>query len=352
MCNKVILPLILSAGAAGCTNVHSKTELPLPNILWVSVEDITTLLGCYGDANASTPNLDAFAKRSVLFSNAFATAPSCAPSRSTIITGRNSVTLGTQRLRSEIAIPEEIKPFPKYLREAGYFVTNNSKEDYNFKDTTIWHDSSSKAHWRMRNEGQPFFSVFNLGQTHQSGIFGSDSVYSAKIKGFCRTLPSCNPDSVIVPPYYPDTPELRKHWARYYTNVSIIDYQFGEILKELEEDSLTENTIVVFFADHGTGVPRGKRSLYDSGLKVPLIVHVPDKYQKKYGMKPGTIDDRMVTFIDFAPTMLDIAGMEHSFRMAWKAIHTRRQGQPASIHLYGISDRLDEAFEVARHTYT
>jgi arylsulfatase A-like enzyme len=346
MKKQIILPLILTVGAAGCT-MQSKTELPLPNVLWVSVEDITTLLGCYGDANASTPNLDAFAKRSVLFSNAFATAPSCAPSRSTIITGINSVTLGTQRLRSEISIPAEIKPYPKFLKEAGYFVTNNSKEDYNFRDTTIWNLSSGKAHWRMRNENQPFFSIFNLGQTHQSGIFGSDSVYAAKIKRFLPYIKTCNPDSVVVPPYYPNTPELRKHWARYYTNVSIIDYQFGEILKELETDSLTENTIVVFFSDHGTGVPRGKRSLYDSGLKIPLIVHVPDKYQKKYGMKPGTTDDRMVTFIDFAPTMLDIAGVEIPSGWLGKPFIP---GNPENLHQYtfGISDRLDEAFEVAR----
>jgi uncharacterized sulfatase len=347
MYNKIIITLMALAGAAGCAKTQSEREMPLPNILWVSVEDITTLLGCYGDANATTPNLDDFAKKSVVFSNAFATAPSCAPSRSTIITGVNSVTLGTQRLRSEISIPSEIIPFPKYLREAGYFVTNNVKEDYNFKDSTIWHHSSREAHWRLRTDNQPFFSVFNLGQTHQSGIFGSDSVYAAKIKRFLPYITVCNPDSVALPPYYPDTPELRKHWARYYTNVSIVDHVFGEILKELEEDSLTENTIVVFFSDHGTGVPRGKRSLYDSGLKIPLIVHVPDKYQKRYGMKPGTIDDRMVTFIDFAPTMVEIAGME--IPSGWRG-KPFIPGDPKEQHeyIYGISDRLDEAYEVAR----
>lgn len=347
MKNTLYLPLLLTVTVTACTQTKNVSEAQPPNILWVSSEDITTLLGCYGDTNASTPHLDAFAKRSVLFSNAFATAPCCAPSRSTIVTGINAITLGTQRLRSEISIPDDIKAFPKYLKEAGYYVSNNSKEDYNFRDSTIWDMSSGKAHWRLRDEGQAFFSVFNLGPTHQSQIFGSDSAYAAKIKRFLPYIQTCSPETLILPPYYPNTPEIRKLWARYYTNVSILDYQFSQIIKELEDDNLAENTIVVFFADHGTGVPRGKRSLYDSGMKIPLLAHVPQKYAGKYGMMPGTVDSRMVTFIDFAPSMLQIAGLDIPATWQGKAfIPGDKNNQHA--YVFGASDRIDENFDVAR----
>jgi N-sulfoglucosamine sulfohydrolase len=348
MKSTVILPVLFSIGLAGCTN---DPDLPPPNILWVSCEDITTLLACYGDPNASTPHLDAFAKQSVLFSNAFATAPACAPSRSGIITGVNAVKMGTQRLRSEITIPGHIVPFPKFLREAGYYASNNSKEDYNFTDNTIWDNSSSSAHWRLREGDQSFFSVFNIQKTHQSQIFGSDSVYDARIKRYLPHINPANPETLVLPPYYPDTPEIRKLWARYYTNVSIVDYEFSLIISELEADGLADSTIVIFFSDHGTGVPRGKRSLYDSGMKIPLLVRVPEAYAKQYGMYPATIDERMINFIDFAPTMLAIAGIKAPSAWHGKAfIPVNKKDQHE--YVFGTSDRVDEGFEVARSIRT
>lgn len=349
--NNIIVPLLLSVGVSACNiNKSGKGDLH-PNILWISCEDITTMLECYGDQNASTPNLDAFANRSVRFSNAFATAPVSSPSRSCIITGQYATSLGSQHLRSWVRIPDYIKPFPKYLREKGYYVSNNYKEDYNFTDTTIWNNSSYNAHWRNRDKGQPFFSVFNLEMTHQSSIFGSDSVYEDRIHKYLPFIKRCSPDSLILPPYYPGSPVIRKLWARYYTNVSIVDYLFGQIIKELDDDGLADNTIVFFFADHGTGMPRSKRALYDSGLKIPLIVHVPGKLSAKFNMQAGEVVDRMVSFIDFAPTILELAGID---------IPTDLTGTPfispnplkENPLVFGASDRVDEAYELSRSVHT
>ncbi|WP_373512763.1 sulfatase-like hydrolase/transferase, partial [Persicitalea sp.] len=338
------LPLLLAG-------IPPEATLPPPNILWVTVEDISPMLGVYGDPNATTPHLDAFSKRSVRFTNAFATAPVCSPSRSCIITGYHGSSLGTQHLRSEASIPETIRPFPKYLREAGYFTSNNVKEDYNFIDNTIWDNSSRQAHWRQREEGKSFFSVFNLMLTHQSGIFGDDAQYEQRIKAFLPFITRTSPEAIQLPPYYPDTPEIRKLWARYYTNVSIVDYQFSQFLQELEEDGLSDNTIVFFYSDHGTGMPRHKRSLYDSGMKIPFMVHIPEKYAGKYPFKPGTLNNDFVTFLDLAPTVLDIAGIKLPAGYAGKPIFDSGEIKSRE-YIYGASDRVDEGFEMARSIRT
>lgn len=341
-----ILVIGLQLFVTACTSTEEKNSKP--NILWISCEDITTMLGCYGDPNANTPNLDAFATKGVIYSNAYATAPVCSPARSCIITGNYAATLGTQHLRSQTTIPEFIVPFPKHLQEAGYFTTNNSKEDYNFNDEAIWNESDNTAHWRNRNnEDQPFFSVFNLGLTHQSGIFGDDSVYEGRIAEFTRFINRTDPNSLILPLYYPNSPEIRKLWARYYTNVSIVDYQFSKIIEELEEDGLSDNTIVFFFSDHGTGMPRSKRALYDSGLKIPFLVYVPEKWQKQLNFKPGSVNDQMVSFVDFAPTILDLAKIKQREYLQGKSFLPVIEGRE-KLFVYGTSDRVDEAYEVAR----
>ncbi|MFW5831427.1 MAG: sulfatase-like hydrolase/transferase [Prolixibacteraceae bacterium] len=340
-----LLFLIILIISYGCRQF---SEPEKPNILWITAEDITTMLGSYGDPNARTPNLDAFTEKSIKFTNAYATAPVCMPSRSAIITGVHATSLGTQHLRSDVDIPDFIPRFPKLLRGAGYFVTNNDKEDYGFTDTTIWHHSSKKAHWRLReNEDQPFFSVFNLGITHQSGIFGNDSVYNERISEYTDKIDPIDPENIIMPPYFPDSPEIRKLMARYYTNVGIMDFQFQQILNQLNEDGLTENTIVFFYADHGTGLPRAKRALYDSGLKVPLIVHVPEKYASALNMFSGTENHNMVSFIDFAPTVLELAGIEKPDEMQGR-IFISTLDFDENAFVYGASDRVDEAYEMAR----
>lgn len=330
----------------GC-NEQTKQALPPPNILWITAEDITTMLGCYGDENASTPNLDQFAQQSVLYENAYATAPVCSPSRSCLISGLNANTLGSQHLRSEVEVPAFVKGYPHHLQKAGYYTSNNDKEDYNFKKPISWNESSPKAHWRNRSPGQPFFSVFNLELSHQSSIFGSDSVYQKRIEAYLPFIEQTNPDAINILPYYPDTQEIRRLWARYYTNVSIIDYQFSQILAQLKEDGLEDSTIVFFYADHGTGMPRAKRAAYDSGLKIPLLIRMPKKYAEMYKLSPGSRSDQMVSFINFAPTVLKLAGANIPSHYQGKPFLSK-DGIAAKDYAFAASDRVDEAFELTR----
>ncbi|HYW95674.1 MAG TPA: sulfatase-like hydrolase/transferase, partial [Bacteroidales bacterium] len=330
-------------GMQGCVQKQPEN----PNILWITCEDITPMLSIYGDKTAQTPYLDSLARKGAMYMNAFANAPVCSPSRSTLITGVYSTTLGSQHLRSDVKIPEKIKTYPFYLSQAGYFCTNNDKEDYNFTDSTIWNESSKKATWHDRAEGQPFFSIINLEITHQSKIFGSDSVYHERIKDYLPYITPTSPDAVVPPPYYPDSPEVRKLWARYYTNVSIMDYQTGQILKQLRDEHLDDNTIVFFYSDHGTGMPRSKRAVYDSGLQVPMIIYVPEKYRKALHFKPGTKEERLVSFLDLGPTVLSIVGIEKPGYMQGQAFMGKYE-QPPQKYVYGTSDRVDEAFETSR----
>ncbi len=318
-----------------------------PNILWITCEDLNAYLGSYGDSQAITPNLDRLASEGVKFTQAFATAPVCSPARSALITGIYATSMGTQHLRSEVEIPDEVKTLPHYLREAGYYCSNNSKEDYNFQDSSIWDESSKKAHWRNRPEEKPFFSVFNIGTTHQSQIFGSDAEFHEKYGHQLSKEERHDPDDMVIPPYFFDTPVTRKMWARYYDLVTIMDRQVQEILDQLQEDGLVENTIVFFFSDHGTGMPRGKRALYDSGLKIPFLVKAPSAYQEVLGLTPGTQNDRLVSFVDFAPTVLSIIGQKAPDQMQGEAFLGEHQ-QPASKYVFATSDRVDEAFELSR----
>ncbi len=305
------------------------------------------MLGAYGHPLAQTPRIDRLAEEGIRFTQAFATAAVCAPARSCLITGVYATSLGTQHLRSDVPIPDAIRPFPKYLREAGYYCTNNEKEDYSFVDSTIWDESSASAHWRKRPEGRPFFSVFNLETTHQSRIFGSDEDFAERFGERLEAIARQNPAEVAPPPYYPDSPTIRKMLARYLDLVSMMDRQVGEILDQLKADGLAANTIVFFYADHGTGLPRGKRALYDTGIRVPLIVRVPAAYRHLFGLPPGSVTDRLVSFVDFAPTVLRLAGLEVPAFMQGQAF-MGAEPDPAREYVFAHADRVDEAFEVTR----
>jgi arylsulfatase A-like enzyme len=304
-------------------------------------------LGCYGDPLATTPNLNRLAGRSIRYTNAFATAPVCSPSRSCLITGVYATSLGTQHLRSEIAVPRQIEPFPKLLRTAGYYCSNNFKEDYNFKDPTIWDDSSPTAHWRGRAAGQPFFSVFNITTTHQGQINGSDEDWEARHGPRLKPEERHDPKKMILPPYYPDTPMVRKIWARCYDLITIMDKQVGEILEQLETDAVAESTIVFFFSDHGMGLPRFKRTLYDSGLHVPLLVRVPSRHQGLAPFTPGGRADQLVSFVDFAPTVLSLAGASVPSYMQGRPF-LGKAAAPSREYIVGAAGRVDEAYEMSR----
>ncbi len=319
-----------------------------PNILWISTEDISPDLRCYGDEYSISPNVDRLAAQGVRYTNAFATAPVCAPSRSAIITGMYPTTIGSMHMRSKAVPPAGVKAFTEYLRTAGYYTTNNSKTDYNFEappsnrpPDTVWDECSGKAHWRNRaDKSQPFFSVFNFVVSHESQVRVSDDVYK---KNTARLKPEefHDPAKAKLPPYYPDTPIVRKDWARYYDNITATDYLVADILKQLEEDGLTENTIVFFWGDHGRGLPRGKRFLYDSGLRVPLIVRWPGQ------IKAGTTNDELVSLFDLGPTALSLAGIPIPAHMQAQAILGDQKKSPREF-AFAHRDRMDETYDMMR----
>lgn len=309
-----------------------------PNILWITSEDNGPHLGAYGDSFATTPNLDALAMRGTLYLNAWANAPVCAPARTTIISGVYPTATGAEHMRSMVALPPGMLMFPARLREAGYYCTNNSKEDYNLQKTgEVWDESSSRAHWKNRKPGQPFFAVFNITTTHESQI---------------RRRPhdlKHDPKKVPVPAYHPDTPEVREDWAQYYDKMTEMDAQAGKLLDEIQRAGLAEETIIFYYGDHGPGMPRSKRWPYNSGLRVPLIVFVPEKFSSlrsdEYGA--GAQVERLVGFVDFAPTVLSLAGIKPPSYM---------HGQPflgkyntgASEYLHGFRGRMDERYDLVR----
>lgn len=309
-----------------------------PNILWISAEDISPHLGCYGDANAITPHLDKLATEGMRYTHAFTTAGVCAPCRSGIITGMYQTTLGTHHMRCKAVLPEHIKPFPMYLREAGYYCTNNSKTDYQFRHPKeTWDFSGRKGHWRNRKKGQPFFAVFNFTGCHESGI-ASEAKYKSVTAGL---KPSQRQDAkkLILPPYYPDTPIVREDWKRNYELITAMDAWAGNLIAQLKADGLYENTIIFFWSDHGVGLPRAKRWLYDSGTRVPLIVRMP----KSAGLKAG-VNNRLVSSIDFGPTVLNLAGLEIPKYMQGRSFIG---GTPRKF-VFGARDRMDERYDIIR----
>ena len=339
--------LALTGCRRGSRIAKPKTSLEKPNILWITCEDVSPRLGCYGDELAVTPHLDKLAGQGVRYTKAFATAPVCAPSRSCLITGVYATSLGTQHLRSEVKLPEKIKCFPEYLRAAGYYCSNNYKKDYNFIDVNVWDESSHEAHWRKRRPGQPFFSVFNFVSTHQGQINGTDEQFETNYGSKLEDEERHDPAEILLPPYYPDTLFVRKIWARYYDLITFMDKQVGDLLGQLEADGLADNTIVFFYADHGLGIPRFKRTLYDSGLHVPLIVRFPGQYQHFSPGRPGDTIDGLVSFVDFAPTVLSLADLPVPAYMQGRAFLGSQSKSPRK-YLFGASSRVDEAYEFSR----
>jgi len=326
------------AAAIGGAAFSFGAQAPRPNILWITCEDTGPQLGCYGDRYADTPNLDKLASRGVRYDYAWSTAPVCAPARTAIISGMYPNSTGSEHMRSMIPMPPGMRMYPQYLREAGYYASNNVKEDYNLdKPGQVWDDSSNKAHWRNRGKGQPFFSIFNFTTTHES-----------QVRRRPHTLVH-DPARARVPAYYPDAPEVRHDLAQYYDNITTMDRQAAQVLHELEQDGLAEDTIVFFYGDHGPGLPRSKRWPYNSGLQVPLLAYLPEKYRHLAApdYKPGGASARLVSFVDLAPTVLSLAGIEPPRYMQGRAFHGPYRA-PEPAYLYGLRGRMDERYDLVR----
>ncbi|MEC5127512.1 sulfatase-like hydrolase/transferase [Verrucomicrobiales bacterium BCK34] len=318
-----------------------------PNILWLSCEDISAHLGCYGDPYAKTPNLDTLAAEGTRFTNVFTSAGVCAPCRSGIITGMYQNSIGTHHMRCDATLPDWLKPFPLYLRDAGYYCTNNSKTDYQFskpKGGEIWDNSSGKAHWNNRKAGQPFFAVFNFTGCHESGI-ENESKYRSVTKNLTPDQRQDPNAFENIPPYYPDTPVVREDWKRNYELITAMDAWAGERIQEVKDAGEWENTIVIYWSDHGVGLPRAKRWLYDSGTHVPYIAHVPEKFQDLVDFKPGTVDDRLINSVDFGATVLDLAGLPIPDYMHGRS-HAKNDTPREFV--YGARDRMDERYDIIR----
>jgi arylsulfatase A-like enzyme len=294
-----------------------------------------------------TPNIDRLAREGVRYTQAFCTAGVCAPSRNAIITGMYQTSTGGHNMRTmfntfpektglpkeySIVPPPDVKAFPEYLRAAGYYCTNNDKTDYQFEPpSTVWDESGKKAHWRNRKPGQPFFAVFNSVITHESQVW-------ARAGNPLRVSPA----RVKLPPYYPDTETVRTDVARFYSNVSEMDDEVGQVLKQLEEDGLLDKTIVVFWSDHGDGLPFYKREIYKRGLHVPLIVRFPDKRQA------GTTDNQLISMIDLAPTVLSLANIPTPRQMQGQAFLGKHTAKQPRQYVFAARDRLDSEYDRVR----
>ena len=331
-----------------------------PNILWITVEDISPTLSMYGDSTASTPNLDELASESLIFTEAFTTVGVCSPSRSSLITGMYPVSIGTHQMRTgkdvfgwgsrdyrgisnaidvngdsiplhSVVTPPEVKCFTEYLRADGYYCTNNSKTDYQFAaPVTAWDQNSNNAHWRNREKNQPFFSVFNFDVTHESKMW------------LHRDKPlTVKPSLVPLPPYFPDTETVRNDVARNYSNIELLDKMVGNLIQELKADGLFDNTYIFFFSDHGGPLPRGKRSHYESGLKVPMIVRTPSQKKIRY------VDEK-ISFVDLAPTMLSLSGLDIPDHFQGRAFMGEKKSRVLRDYIFGSGDRFDETYDRVR----
>lgn len=319
-----------------------------PNILWISTHDINPHLGCYagvwpGAEVARTPHLDRLAAEGLRFDQAFATTPVCAPSRSAIMTGCFPTSIGTHNMRSKAVPPPEVRLLSEYLRMAGYYTTNNAFTDFQVEvPATAYDDCSPTAHWRNRPEGAPFFAAFHGMATHESQLYLDDADFAERTAAL-RDEDRHDPATVPVPPYHLDSEPFRTAWARYHDLITVMDSWVGDILQQLEDDGLADDTIVVFWSDHGAGFPRAKRWATEAGLRVPLIIRWPGR------ISAGRSRDDVVHVADLAPTMLALAGVDIPAHMQMRPVLTAdgddlEQGD----YVFGGRDRMDEQRDSSR----
>lgn len=342
----VFCPLFLSIGSFAQEK---------PNILWVTIEDTSPhFIGCYGNKDARTPNIDQLAKKGIKFSAAFSTNSVCSPSRTTIITGVRTYAAGTGNHRSSVAIPDFMHGFPYYMRQAGYYTSNNSKTDYNLINrktytADAWNESSDQAGWWKRKPGQPFFAVFNYNDSHQSRTMTFP--YSEYEKLILNELPVADrigDNEFEMPPFYRDTPEMRKQLARVYNSLKYTDNKIGTLLGRLEKDGLSDSTIVFFYGDHGEGIPRGKTNGINLGYRVPFVIYFPPMYAhlSPWG-KAGVVTDELIDFEDLGPTMISLAGGKVPDYMKGRVLIGANRSKTTD-HIILTSDRSDEAPEMVR----
>lgn len=326
-----------------------------PNILWVTIEDTSPeFIGSYGNRNAKTPVMDRLAAEGYRFTNAFSTGSVCSPSRTALITAVKTYEAGTGHHRSKVPLPSFVKGFPYYLRQAGYFTANNKKTDYNIAGEKnfigeAWNECDAAADWSHRRPGQPFFAVFNFEDSHQSRTMTLPYArYQKQVLDQLEPAIRTPDEGFDVPPFYRDSPAMRKQLARVYNSITLTDQKIGRLLQRLENEGLRENTIIWFFADHGEGIPRGKTNSIDLSYRVPLVVWFPPKYRhlSPWG-QPGSTVQELVDFQDFGPSILSLAGAEIPGQMKGRAFLGKARKTPPP-YCFLSSDRSDNSTDLAR----
>ena len=324
-----------------CINFNSQVKT---NILWLVCEDQSLFFSTYYDSIAQTPNIDDLSSNGIVYENFFAVSPVCSPSRSSIATGMYPTTIGTQNMRAYkknkgsintktnlpiySTVPKrKVQFFTENLRKMGYYCSNNYKEDYNMEMSPLaWDESNKNAHWRNRKENQPFFSVFNFNVTHESRIWSNHKKHSSN-----------EINKVNLPPFFPNNNTIKNDFVTNYKNIEKLDKQLGEIINQLKEDGLYENTVIFFFSDHGGPFPRYKRSIYDSGLKCPLII-------KWTEARNELRNDQMISFIDLAPTILELTKNETNYEMEGVSFYNQNNRD----YIFAATDRFDEYVDKRR----
>lgn len=334
--------LTLTCLAASINSHAQQPQVQKPNILWIVSEDNNAyFMGCYGNKFSTTPNIDKLATQGFLYSRAYCPHAVCAPSRNCILTGAYANSNGNENMRSRYPMSAEVHTNPEYLRKAGYYCTNNAKTDYNtsaFEYDAIWDESSKKAHYKNRPKGQPFFAVFNIELSHESQ--NHKSIPNNELRH--------DPAKVFLPPYAPDIPEMRHDWAQYFDKIENMDKQVGVFLKELDESGEAGNTIVMYYGDNGGILPRSKRFIYETGTWIPFIVRIPEKYKYLYPAgKPGQKVDRIINFVDFAPTLLSLTGTPVPAYMQGHAFLGDQKTKDPE-YAFMSRQRMDERYDLVR----
>lgn len=334
----LLLAALLLGQTAASNAAEAQRPAARPNILWITSEDNSPYLGCFGDPLAHTPNLDRLAAEGLRYRNAFANSPVCSSARTTLITGMYASSLGAHHHRSSVAIPEPFKLYPEHLRAAGYYCTNNLKTDYNLAGKrSVWDESSRKAHYRNRSAGQPFFAVFNFTTSHESQVAPRPRKTSFRVP----------PEDIPLPPYHPDTPDIRRDWANYYDQMTLLDVQVGRVLDELEREGLADDTIVFYYGDHGGALPRGKRNLHDSGTRVPLIIRIPANWAHLAPAKPGQWVEELVSFVDFPATVFSLCGVPIPAHYEGRPFLGEKKAAPRE-RVFLFRGRMDERYDTVR----
>lgn len=343
----VCLLVWVNIESALAQKVNNRPSAGQPNIIWITCEDISPYIGAYGDKEVKTPNIDQLAREGIRYTRAYTTAGVCAPSRSAIITGMYQQSIGTQHMRTtgdaryqpvppySAVIPEQVKCFPEYLRKAGYYCTNNEKQDYQFMaPVTVWDANGATASYRNAHRGdggsKPFFAIFNFQITHESQLFNRKD--SLLVDG----------DKVRVPPIYPDTKTVRHDIARMLTNIERMDSQVGELIRMLKADGLYDTSIIFFYSDHGGSLPWTKREVLERGTHIPLIVRLPG------GAKAGTVNGDLISAVDFAPTVLSLAGLPIPGYMQGQAFLGKQRAKAPRKYVFAARDRMDTEYDRVR----